>query len=164
MKTIFYTIGFLILMPACMQNSQNNRKEEERSRVEALLGAYIHAIENKDYKTLENLWEEGDNTILLGTDSDERIMGRKNIGEAYSKQFELLSNTYIAVQDQYIRLNQSANTAWFSQRMNYNFMYDSVAHSFEGMRFTGVLIKDDHNNWKIVHAHLSVPAQINIGN
>jgi hypothetical protein len=47
--------------------------------------------------------------------------------------------------------------------MNYNFIYDSVAQSFEGLRFTGVMIKDDNNDWKMVQAHLSLPGQINIG-
>jgi ketosteroid isomerase-like protein len=47
--------------------------------------------------------------------------------------------------------------------MNYNFMADSVAQSYSGMRFTGVLEKCD-DEWKLVQGHLSVPANIQIEN
>jgi ketosteroid isomerase-like protein len=101
--------------------------------------------------------------MMFGTDSDEKLLGWDKIRKAYLNQFNLISDTYISVYDQFIRINCTGNTAWFSESMNYNFIYDSVAHSFEGIRFTGVIEKDDNDGWKLVQGHLSVPAHVNIG-
>ena len=59
-------------------------------------------------------------------------------------------------------MNECGNTAWFAETLNYNFMYKGQAHSYEGMRFTGVLVKRK-GNWRFVQAHLSMPANIDIG-
>jgi hypothetical protein len=163
MKTKILSIAVLIVLLACERCPKEDVKTDEITKVENLLEKYVIAIENEDYLMIENLWDGGDSTMLLGTDSHERLMGWESIRNAYKNQFNLLSDTYISVQDQFIRINCSANTAWFSQRMNYNFIYDSIAHSFEGIRFTGVLVKNEDNVWKMVQGHLSVPAHINIG-
>ncbi len=164
MKNIILGIAVLFALIACERCPKDEVQTDEITKVENVLEKYVIAIENEDYLMIENLWDKGDSTMLLGTDSHERLMGWKSIRNAYRNQFNLLSDTYISVQDQYIRINCSANTAWFSQRMNYNFIYDSIAHSFEGIRFTGVLVKNEDNAWKMVQGHLSVPAHINIGN
>lgn len=135
----------------------------EREKVENVLEKYMLSIENQDFHAIENIWESGDSTMLLGTDSDERLMGWHSIRNAYRKQFGLISDTYIAVNDQFIRISNDARTAWFSQRMTYSFLYQDKAMKFEGIRFTGVLAKNEQGQWKMVQGHLSVPAQINLG-
>ncbi len=135
----------------------------EREKVENVLEKYMISIENQDFHAIENIWESGDSTMLLGTDSDERLMGWHSIRNAYRKQFGLVSDTYIAVNDQFIRISNDACTAWFSQRMTYSFLYQDKAMKFEGIRFTGVLSKNKQGQWKMVQGHLSVPAQINLG-
>ena len=42
-------------------------------------------------------------------------------------------------------------------------MYKGEAQKFEGLRFTGVVEKMD-GEWKLVQAHLSVPASVGVGN
>lgn len=135
----------------------------EREKVENVLEKYMIAIENQDFHAIENIWESGDSAMLLGTDSDERLMGWHSIRNAYRKQFGLISDTYIAVSDQFIRLNEDGKLAWFSQRMNYSFMYQDKAMTFNGIRFTGVLKKTSEGQWKMVQGHLSIPAQVNLG-
>jgi len=135
----------------------------EREKVENVLEKYMISIENQDFQAIENIWESSDSIMLLGTDSDERLMGWHSIRNAYRKQFGLISDTYIAVNDQFIRISSDARTAWFSQRMTYSFLYQDKAMKFEGIRFTGVLTRNDQGQWKMVQGHLSVPAQINIG-
>lgn len=152
-----------LMLVSCNKCPQETTTKDEVLKVENLLERYMMALENEDFQTIEQIWDSGDSTMLLGTDSDERLMGWKVIKNAYRNQFNLISETFVSVQDQFIRVNCSKNTAWFSQRMNYNFIYDSVARSFEGIRFTGVFIKDKDNDWKMVQGHLSLPAQVNIG-
>ncbi len=163
MKKILFFIALMLGAFACSDCKKEESLLHARTNIENLLEKYAIAIENEDYLMVEKLWEEGDSTMLLGTDSHERLMGWSNIRNAYKAQFELISDTYISIQDQFIRINCSGNTAWFSQRMSYNFIYDSIAHSFEGMRFTGVCILNEKNQWKLVQAHLSIPGNINIG-
>jgi len=72
------------------------------------------------------------------------------------QQFDELENILISIRDQKIKINKSGTTAWFSQILNYNYIYQDETMSFEGIRFTGVLEKRD-GNWVLVQGHLSVP-------
>lgn len=165
MKTKLFAIVFsgLMLTMGCSRCPKQKSLIQEAEAVENVLEKYMIAIENKDYLAIENIWEPGDSTIMLGTDSHEFLVGWEKIQQAYQKQFSLISDVLISVQDQRIRLNSDANTAWFTQQMTYNFMYEDVARHFEGIRFSGVLQKNQDNKWKMVQGHLSMPAHINIG-
>jgi len=123
---------------------------------------YILANENQDLELIENIWAASDDIVLYGTDSDERIVGWTNIRAAIKDQFGFISDTYISASNQFIKLNCTANTAWFAETLNYNYMYQGKAQKYEGLRFTGVVEKID-GNWRLVQAHLSVPASVNIG-
>jgi hypothetical protein len=41
-------------------------------------------------------------------------------------------------------------------------VYKGTAKSYKGLRFTGVVEKID-GQWKMVQAHLSLPASVNVG-
>lgn len=168
MKNIF--IPLLVVATSLAMSCNKNKAVSimpdlnlEREKVENVLEKYMIAIENQDFHAIENIWEGGDSAMMLGTDSDERLMGWHNIRNAYRKQFGLISDTYIAVSDQFIRVHNDGKTAWFSQRMNYSFIYQDKALTFNGVRFTGVLTKNPEGQWKVVQGHLSVPAQVNLG-
>ncbi len=165
MKKAFITLLLPVLMFAtsCSDCQQETQRANEIEVIENILERYLMASENQDYATIENIWATGDSIMLFGTDSHEKLMGWHNIRNAFRRQFNLISNTYIAVTDRYIKINCTGNTAWFAMVMNYNFMNDGVAHSLEGVRFTGVLEKQDNKTWKMVQGHLSVPANLNIG-
>jgi ketosteroid isomerase-like protein len=154
---------FLLFLGACNQCPTDPAIANEIDTIENLLESYVIALENEDFNMIEQSWAANDSIILIGTDSHEKLMGWENIRKAYLNQFNSISNTLISTSDQFIRISCTGNTAWFTKTMNYNFMYDSVAHSFEGIRFTGVLDKNDKGQWKLMQGHLSIPAQINIG-
>ena len=73
------------------------------------------------------------------------------------RQFNLFEDTYISVHSQVIQINEGGNTAWFSEIVNYNYIYQGEAKQFEGSRFTGVLEKFN-GDWFIVQSHMSIPA------
>jgi len=154
----------LLVLAACNQCPDEPIIANEIDTIEDLLESYVIALENEDYAMVEQSWAANDSIILIGTDSHEKLMGWENIRKAYRDQFNSISNTLISTSDQFIRINCTGNTAWFTKTMNYNFMYDSVAHSLEGIRFTGVLDKNPEGQWKLMQGHLSVPAHLNIGN
>lgn len=163
---LFYPMVSLILLTtvACDDCKDRIDRTNELQKIENLLERYLIASENKDYITIENIWAPGDSIMLFGTDSHEKLQGWNAIRNAFRNQFRLIDDTYISVSDQYIKINCTNNTAWFAQILNYNFMYNDIAHRFEGLRFTGVLEKQQGGDWKMVQAHLSVPANLNIGN
>lgn len=137
-------------------------RDAEISAIENVLESYVLANENQDFGLIEQIWAPDSDIILYGTDSHERLMGWTNIQAAIKIQFSHIQETYISVSDQFIKLNECGNTAWVAQTMNYNFVYNEEARSYEGMRFTGILMKID-DDWRFVQVHLSVPAGVNIG-
>jgi ketosteroid isomerase-like protein len=159
----FIATVFLFAAMACSECQQESDKGNEIARIENLLERYLIASENKDFHAIGNIWADGDSIMLFGTDSHEKLMGWDAIRNAFRRQFNLIDDTYISVSDQYIKINCTGNTAWFAQTLNYNFMYKDIAHSFEGLRFTGVLEIQENGEWKMVQGHLSVPANLNIG-
>jgi SnoaL-like protein len=164
MKTyliIFLLSIILIFTATCDRNIKTDCKNDKEA-IENLLENYILANENQDFELIEEIWGTEDDIILYGTDSDERLMGWKNIKAAIKEQFGYITDTYISASNQFIKLNCTGNTAWFAETLNYNYMYQGEANSYEGLRFTGVVEKIDEK-WVLVQAHLSVPASVGIG-
>jgi ketosteroid isomerase-like protein len=153
----------LIIIASCTQPPCTKvDRAAELNAIEDLLESYIVANENQDFNLIEQIWAPDSDIILYGTNTDERLMGWTNIRNAIRIQFSAIENTYISASDQYIRINECGNTGWFAETLNYNFVIDGEAQSYEGLRFTGVVVKMD-DNWRFVQAHLSLPANVNIG-
>ncbi len=159
---IFIFFGLLLMASAC--NAPKTPKadnQDNRKAVANVLEKYIIANENQDFSMIEQIWAPDNDIILFGTNSEEKLMGWVNIKKAIKQQFASISETYISPTDQFIKINPTQNTAWFAEILNYNFVYHGKAKSFEGVRFTGVMEKQK-DGWKIVQAHLSLPAHINL--
>ncbi len=163
MKSIAVILfGLLLMTTACSSpNTPKANNPDNKKAVANVLEKYVIANENQDFPMIEQIWAPDSNIILFGTNSDEKLMGWNNIKRAIKQQFASISETYISPTDQFIKLNPEQNTAWFAEILNYNFVYQGEARSFEGVRFTGVMEKQK-DGWKIVQAHLSIPAHINL--
>jgi hypothetical protein len=164
MKTIyFFPFIFLgMFFSACQDCNDVINLKDEQLAVETVLEQYIIANEKQDFNLIQQIWSPDSDIILYGTDTDDRLVGWINIKNAIKEQFSQISDTYISVTDQYIKVNCTGNTAWFAETLNYNFIYKEQARKYEGMRFTGVLEKLD-GKWMLVQGHLSVPARVGIG-
>lgn len=166
MKKISLFVSFVIvfmLFNACTNCDKKFSVADETLAIENVLDKYIVANETQNFELIQEIWAPDSDIILYGTDSDERLMGWVNIKNAIQDQFNHITDTYISASDQFIKLNCTGNTAWFAETLNYNFVYNDKAKTYEGLRFTGVLEKKD-GQWKIVQAHLSVPASVGVGN
>ncbi|MBE9481173.1 MAG: nuclear transport factor 2 family protein [Bacteroidetes bacterium] len=157
---IFFAFVFIGLS-SCKESKQPVNPADELANIENILDQYVIANENQDLSLIEKIWASDEDIILIGTNSDEKLVGWKAIKKAIKNQFKEFKDTYIAVSDQIIKINDTGNTAWFSELLNYNFIYNGKAQSFEGIRFTGVLEKKE-NNWEIVQGHLSIPVSVEI--
>lgn len=160
---LFLIILIALLVFSCSDNSAKKfNLMEETEAIENVLDKYIVANETQNFELIREIWAPDADIILYGTDSDERLMGWVNIKNAIKDQFSQITDTYIAATDQFIKINETGNTAWFAETLNYNFVYKDKARSYEGLRFTGVLEKLD-GKWKLVQAHLSLPASVGVG-
>jgi len=160
--TLLSLIGLILLASSCAEKTPKVDRAAEIIAIEEVLEAYVLANENQNFELIEKIWAPDNDIILYGTDSDERLMGWTNIRAAVKTQFSHIVDTYISVSDQFIKLNECGNTAWFAESLNYNFVYKGEAKSYRGLRFTGVLVKIE-GNWRFVQAHLSIPGNVNIG-
>lgn len=160
--SVLLVLTSFLFISSCSNCDKDLNLMDETVAIENVLEKYIIANENQDFELTEEIWAPNPDIILYGTDSDERLMGWTNIRMAIKDQFSQITDTYISASDQFIKLNCTGNTAWFAETLNYNFVYKGVARSYEGLRFTGVLEKMD-GEWKIVQAHLSVPASVGVG-
>ena len=154
-----YILLFLtaIIAISCSNPAKQIDVAAETGEIENTLDKYIMANEKEDFTLIESIWAPYDDIVLYGTDSDERLIGWNNIKEVIKRQFLLIENTYISASDQVIKVSDCGNTAWFAERLHYNFIYKGTAHSYDNIRFTGVMEKIE-GHWVIVQAHLSLPA------
>jgi len=164
MKTNFSITILLIALffSSCNDCEKQTNRRDDKLAIENLLEQYVIANEKQDFALIQKIWAPDTDIILYGTDSDDRLMGWINIKNAVKDQFSQISETYISVSDQYIKVNCTGNTGWFAESLNYNFIYKGQARTYEGLRFTGVVQKID-DQWLLVQAHLSVPASVGVG-
>lgn len=144
----------------CDNQTKNVDFEMEKEKVALVLEKYVIANEKQDIDLVYEIWAADPNIVVLGTNSDEKIVGWDQIKDQLQRQFDSFQDTYISVRDQVVNINETGNTAWFSEIMNYNYIYQGEALQFEGLRFTGVLEKKD-GEWYIVQSHISIPASPN---
>lgn len=159
---LLFTVFFIGLTGCneCEKQEPKINLEEEITQIENIIDQYVIANENKDLSIIEKIWANDDDIVLIGTDSDEKLIGWKQIKKAIQQQFKSFEDVYISVSELKIFVNETANTAWFSTMLSYNFIHKGEAKSFEGIRFTGVLEKS--TDWEIVQGHLSIPAEVDI--
>ncbi len=148
----------VITLNGCNIDNQNKNVDLnlEMEKVALVLEKYVLANEKQDMDLVKEIWAPDPDIVVLGTNSDEKIIGWEQIRSTLQRQFDSFQDTYISVRDQVININETGNTAWFSEIMNYNYIYQGEAKQFEGLRFTGVLEKKD-GEWYIVQSHISIP-------
>lgn len=157
-KLIFISLIVFIAVSCCNVNNNTTFDiEQEREKVALVLEKYVIANEKQDLDLVKEIWASSPDIVVIGTNSDETIIGWDQIRSTLQRQFDSFEDTYISVRDQIIEINETGNTAWFSEIMNYNYIYQGEAKQFEGLRFTGVL-KKINNEWFIVQSHVSIPA------
>jgi len=148
----------ILTLSSCNVNNRKNTciPEEEMEKIALVLEKYVIANEKQDMNLVKEIWASEPDIMVFGTNSDEQLIGWEQIRDAMQRQFNSFEDTYISVHDQVIQINECCNTAWFSEIMNYNYIYQGDAKQFEGLRFTGVLEKKD-GEWFIVQSHISIP-------
>jgi len=158
-KILLIIIISSIAMSCCQENKTSTAafdEELEKEKVALVLEKYVIANERQESDLVKQIWAPNPDIVVFGTNSDETLIGWDAISAAMDRQFKSFEDTYISVHDQIIKINETGNTAWFSEIVNYNYIYQGEARQYEGLRFTGVLQKVD-GEWFIVQSHMSIP-------
>lgn len=160
MKTFTYIFILSLLMSSCNTTTNPTVKaidlQKEKDNVAVVLEKYVIANEKQDIEMIREIWATEPDIAVFGTNSNEQLIGWQAIESAFQRQFDTFEDTYISVHDQKININSTGNTAWFSEILNYNYIYQGDAVQFEGLRFTGVL-SNINGDWLIVQSHISIP-------
>jgi ketosteroid isomerase-like protein len=143
-----------------LQEKKSFDYESEISNIKDVLESYVIANETQDIELIQKIWAPDDDIIIFGTKGDEKLIGWEAIRDATQEQFNSFENTLISVRDQVVKINKFGDIAWFSEVINYNFILDGKARSYEGIRYTGVLEKRG-TDWFIIQSHMSIPAETN---
>jgi ketosteroid isomerase-like protein len=158
-KVLLFIIIGSIAIACCKENKRTSAtfdEELEAEKVALVLEKYVIANERQESDLVKEIWAPYPDIVVFGTNSDETLIGWDAISSAMDRQFKIFEDTYISVHDQIIKINETGNTAWFSEIVNYNYIYQGDARQYEGLRFTGVLQKID-GEWLIVQSHMSIP-------
>jgi hypothetical protein len=159
MKNFATIILVGILISACTADKAEKQTvdfSKELEKVTLVLEKYVIANEDQNLNLIKEVWASKPDIVVFGTNSDETIIGWEAIKNALQNQFKSIEDTYISVRDQRININETVNTAWFSEIVNYNYIYKGKPVKYEGLRFTGVLEKIN-GDWLIVQSHMSIP-------
>lgn len=129
----------------------------ELEQVNELLKRYYIALSERDIELLSDVMAHDEDMVNFGTDSDERWTGWSELEEIYRKQFEAITKYEISRHEQVVKLNPSADTAWFSEILKAR--VEAMDDIYElSLRISGVLEKRE-GKWVIVHFHRSLPKE-----
>lgn len=152
-----FAIAAFFLISACQPEAKKADIQAEKKAVELVLENYVIANETQDLAKIEEIWYPSEQIVSFGTEKGEKLVGISRIKEVVNAQFQTFKNTYISSHDQIIEVSDDGNTAWFSEIINYNFILNEQALTYEGLSYTGVLKKFE-GKWKLVLTHMSIPA------
>jgi ketosteroid isomerase-like protein len=164
-------LGFLLFLSAlfilisCVNTEQKKAEKstvniaQEKVAISKILDDLAASTESGNFQGIQKIWWPSEDVLLIGTESGEKLVGWTAISKAIKKQFRTFGETLISITDQSIWVNEDASVAWFFEELNYNFVYEEKAMTFEGIRFTGVMQKHD-GQWRLVQQHMSIPSEL----
>lgn len=160
---LFLVLATLFALNSCDSVAEHSEKvnvdlNQEKLVVSQILDNLAAATESGNFEMIKEIWSPSEESLLIGTDSDQKFMGWEDIMAAIKKQFGSFEQTFISITDQSIWINEDASMAWFFEELNYNFVFEEKAMTFEGIRFTGVMRRID-GKWRLVQQHMSIPAE-----
>lgn len=128
-------------------------KETEQQVVAALEG-WAAAYGDKDADAYAAAFGDGDDVLLLGTGSDEVVVGRDKIAELLRRDFEEAESVLVNLGG--LQVSSDGDVAW---AVTHDAAVEATIggqHLTMPLRITTVLRRTD-GHWLIQHAHVSAP-------
>jgi uncharacterized protein (TIGR02246 family) len=131
--------------------------EAEKAVVRAVVDSLEMAFETNSPELLAKLFSHSPDNIFFGTDSAERWVGYDHFIEAQKRAFASIEKgSQVTSREVVVGINESGDAACISYLMDWEGKSQGQAFTFEGLRSTVVLAKQN-GKWNIVHLHASVP-------
>jgi len=155
MKKFMLVIFGLIVLAVCGY-AQGVDMDAEKAEVEIVLDKQLEMIETEDMELLAQINAKDAETVNIGTDASERLVGWEMLKKAMKEQFEASESSKLVAKDRIIKVHDSGVVAWFSETIDWEVVFQGEEIKMEGLRATGVLEKQD-GNWVFVQMHYSIP-------
>lgn len=128
----------------------NNHVDEE---IRAALDSWFNAYSKQDADSLLSMVAPDENVVFIGTESDERKIGRDGLLEGLQRDFAQTDS--ITVRLPWVSISASGTVAWVAADYIYDVVSDNINVQVSG-RLTLVMEKRN-DRWLIVQAHFSAP-------
>ena len=145
-------IILLLLFPSISTAARANKWVE--SQIEQTMQRFSKAYTDKDINAIMNIYSAEQDTVAIGTNEDERLVGPASIRAAYENDFAAFAQ--ITGMDYKIRaVSVYGNVAWFFADLTVSVVYNGKPSSSTG-RLTAVL-RRINGRWRILQSHFSFP-------
>jgi uncharacterized protein (TIGR02246 family) len=147
LKSISACIILLLFSSSAFSDTQN-----QDNRVDKFVQALMLAYENHDLNKMKNSYAP--DAVVIGTGQDEIFHGRKQITDAFKKEFSQQANVTLEAKPMSVFVEKNLAVASYLVRTNVQLPNRKPVKSV--LRLSLVLVKD-HQGWRILQSHLSAP-------
>lgn len=147
LKSISACILLLLFSSSVFSDTQN-----QDNRVDKFVQALILAYENHDLSKIKNSYAP--DAVVIGTGKDEIFHGRKQIIDAFKKEFSQQANVTLEARPMSVFVEKNFAVASYLVKTNAQ-LPDQKPFKSE-LRLSLVLVKG-HDGWHILQSHLSAP-------
>lgn len=159
MKTLFILILPITLFGLLSCSSEPEIDlVAERDNALQVLENFNKAHEERNLDLLLSCFSDKPDIIILGTDENELWVDKVSFGQAQKRAYETFANVKLSERDKVLHLCKTGGQAWFYMRVNWYVESAGKQYTFDGIRTTGVLEKDN-DKWQIVQLHTSMPVK-----
>jgi hypothetical protein len=159
MKKLFIFIVPITLIGifSCSDDPQTDLVEERASALQVLEN-FSKAHEERNLDLLLSCFSNKPDIIILGTDENELWIDKVSFGQSQKSAYETFSAVKLSERDKVLHLCKTGGQAWFYMRVNWYLESEGKQFTFDGIRTTGVLEKEN-DKWQIVQLHTSLPVK-----
>lgn len=157
-KIYFLRLSITLLLILSCSNENDVDLVSERAKALQVLENFNRAHEEKNIDLLLSCFSDRPDIIILGTDEDELWVDKVSMAAAQKRAYDTFSKVKLSERDKLLKMCKSGNQAWFYMKVNWYVESRGKKFSFDGIRTTGVLEREN-GNWRIVQLHTSLPVK-----
>ena len=117
--------------------------EAERSEVMKVLDNFVKAHEDRNLDLLLTCFSDRPDILILGTDEDELWVDKMSMAESQKRAYQTFNTVKLSVRDKILKMCKTGGQAWFYMKVNWYVESEDKQFSFDGIRTTGVLEKEN---------------------
>jgi ketosteroid isomerase-like protein len=139
-----------------MKTTTTSRSNWPKDQVTEVLNTMIVAQETGNWDQFSQCFDQGEDTINVGSDLDEFWVGWDTFKRNSQKLFATRKGNQINVTNTHINISENGDVAWYAQMIDTTFETKAEPIRIEGFRHTGVMV-NKNGQWKVVQSHISAP-------